>query len=137
MRFAALLLVIVFVSSASALPPMPAAIKEALHEKAEYKAYLQTFAANADKCASCHIPKMKKDVPGHALNDFGKAFHDNFDDDAFKAAAKAKELKKTAELFTEAWDKTLDEKNEEGIPFRDLVKEGKLPGKNPPAPAAE
>lgn len=131
----------VFVSSAEALPPIPDYIKESFAGKEEFKAYLAAADAQKSKCASCHVPGQDKKAKGHALNDFGKAVHKHLDDKAFTAAdkaskegadekAKAEAKKKAAELFLGAWTKAAAEKNADGKTFGELIKEGKIPGKN-------
>src|SRR4051812_27350790 len=148
MRFIALPVfaaVLFLASAAYALPPIPNYIPMALEGKEQYKAYLEGFKVSMAKCASCHIPGADKKAKGHALNDFGQAVHKHLDDKAFMAAEKAKkeamdaknedEIKKqndiALKLFVAAWDKAIQEKNEEGQAFAELLKAGKLPGKNP------
>lgn len=135
---APLLLVSVMAASSFALPPVPNYLPQALEGKQEYKAYLADFKASQTKCASCHIPGADKKAKGHALNDFGQAVHKHLDDKAFMAADKAakdnkdpKEAEKALKLFADAWAKAVQEKNEEGKQFDELLKAGKLPGKNP------
>ncbi len=113
-----------------ALPAIPKHIKEDLADKEEYQAYVKDVSAATDKCASCHIPKMDKKAKGHALNDFGQAMHKHLDDKGFQAAEKAKNVEKAKELFLEAWDKAVEEKNADGQQFGEIIKAGKLPGKN-------
>ena len=129
------------VSSAYALPPIPDYIKEAFGGKEEYKGYLAAADAQKSKCASCHVPGLDKKTKGHALNDFGKAVHKYLDDKAFMAAdkaskegtdakAKAEAKAKATELLLSAWSKAAADKNADGKTFGDLIKEGKVPGKN-------
>jgi hypothetical protein len=136
---AALLLVSLIATSSFALPPVPTYLPQALEGKEEYQAYLKDFQASMTKCASCHIPGADKKAKGHGLNDFGQAMHKHLDDKAFMAADKAakdnkdpKETEKAVKLFADAWAKAVQEKNEDGKQFNELLKEGKLPGKNPP-----
>ena len=141
-RFFAVVVVLgVVTSSAQALPPIPDYIKESFGDKPEYKAYLAAADAQKSKCASCHVPGQDKKAKGHALNDFGKAVHKHLDDKAFMAADKAgKEAAdekgktegkaKAKELFLASWNKAAAEKNAEGKAFGDLIKDGKIPGKN-------
>lgn len=118
-------------SSANALPPIPSYVKESLEDKPEYKTYLDQLAAAKDKCASCHQPGVDKaKVKGHGLNDFGKVVHDNLDHKAFMAAHKAKERAQALKLFNDAWAKSLEAKNADGQAYGELIKSGKLPGKN-------
>src|SRR4029078_2814857 len=118
-------------SAAFALPPIPNYIPLALEGKEQYQAYLTDFKASTTKGASCHIPGADKKAKDHALNDFGQAMHKHLDDKGFMAADKAKEMDKALKLFTEAWGKAVQEKNADGKAFDDLLKAGKLPGKNP------
>ena len=141
-RFFAVVVVLgVVTSSAQALPPIPDYIKESFGDKPEYKAYLAAADAQKSKCASCHVPGQDKKAKGHALNDFGKAVHKHLDDKAFMAAdkaskestddkAKAEAKTKAAELFLTAWTRAATEKNADGKAFGELIKEGKIPGKN-------
>lgn len=128
-------------SSAYALPPIPDYIKESFGDKAEYKGYLAAAEAQKSKCASCHVPGQDKKAKGHALNDFGKAVHKHLDDKAFMAAdkagkeaadekGKAEGKAKAKALFLTAWEKASADKNADGKTFGDLIKEGKIPGKN-------
>jgi hypothetical protein len=131
----ALLVVSLLAASALALPPVPMYLPQALEGKDEYAAYLKDFNASMTKCASCHIPGADKKAKGHALNDFGQAMHKHLDDKAFMAADKAKDKATAVKLFADAWTKAVQEKNEDGKAFDELLKAGKLPGKNPPKPA--
>ena len=128
--------------SAFALPPIPGYILQALEGQKDYQAYAADLKASTTKCASCHIPGGDKKAKGHALNDFGQAVHKHLDDKAFMAADKAKfaatdEAAKAHQnaialkLFAVAWGQAVQEKNEAGKVFNDLLKAGKLPGKNP------
>jgi hypothetical protein len=128
---AGLLLVCCLTVPALALPPIPNYIPVALEGKAEYKEYLTAFKASNMKCSSCHIPGGDKKAKGHALNDFGQAMHKHLDDKGFMAADKAKKMDDALKLFNEAWGKAVLEKNADGTAFNDLLKAGKLPGKNP------
>ena len=118
-------------SVALALPPIPKYIPQVLEGKDDYKAFLADFKAGDTKCASCHIPKADKKAKGHALNDFGQAMHKHLDDKAFMAADKAKDDATALKLFNEAWGKAIVDKNEAGQTYAELLKAGKLPGKNP------
>jgi hypothetical protein len=128
---AGLLLLSFIVAPAFALPPIPNYIPVALEGKAEYKEYLTAFKASNMKCSSCHIPGGDKKAKGHALNDFGQAMHKHLDDKGFMAADKEKKMDEALKLFNEAWGKAVQEKNADGTAFNDLLKAGKLPGKNP------
>jgi hypothetical protein len=57
--------------------------------------------------------------------------HKHLDDKGFLAADKAKDMAGALKLFNEAWGKAVEEKNEDGKAFNDLLKAGKIPGKNP------
>lgn len=128
-------------SSAHALPPIPDYIKESFGGKEEYKGYLAAAEAQKSKCASCHVPGQDKKAKGHGLNDFGKAVHKHLDDKSFMAAdkaskeatddkVKAEAKSKATTLFLSAWSKASADKNADGKAFGDLIKEGKIPGKN-------
>lgn len=141
-QFIAIAIVFVLVaSSAYALPPIPDYIKDSFGGKEEYKGYLAAAEAQKSKCASCHIPGQDKKAKGHALNDFGKAVHKHLDDKSFMAAdkaskeatddkAKAEAKAKATELFLSAWSKAAADKNADGKAFGDLIKDGKIPGRN-------
>jgi hypothetical protein len=126
-----LLLASCLASPALALPPIQNYIPVALEGKEEYKEYLTAFKASNMKCSSCHIPGGDKKAKGHALNDFGQAMHKHLDDKGFMAADKAKKMDDALKLFNEAWGKAVLEKNADGTTFNELLKAGKLPGKNP------
>ena len=118
-------------SVALALPPVPKYLPQVLEGKDDYKAFLADFKASETKCASCHIPKADKKAKGHGLNDFGQAMHKHLDDKGFMAADKAKDEAGALKLFSEAWTKAIADKNEAGQTYDELLKAGKLPGKNP------
>ena len=128
---AALACALLACSTALALPPIPAYIKESLSDKPEYKAYVGQLAEAKDKCVSCHKPGLDKaKTKGHALNDFGQAMHKVLDDKGFMMAHKEKDAAKALKLFNEAWSKAIEEKNADGEKYGDLIRAGKLPGKN-------
>lgn len=129
-KFIASLIIAVSSQAAYALPPIPKYIISALKDKPASAEYAKSVEAAAMKCSSCHVPGADKKAKGHGLNDFGKAIHKHLDDKAFMAADKDKDTAKATELFLAAWDKTVIEKNEAGVVYGDLIKEGKLPGKN-------
>lgn len=129
---------IVALSSANAfaLPPIPNYLADMAASKPEYKGFLEQYNNLTGKCAVCHIPGEDKKKKGHALNDFGHAFHEHLNDDAFTAAhkAKPKDAKLSPEAqkeFAAAWEKVQSDKNSDGKAFGDLIKAGELPGKNP------
>ena len=62
--------------------------------------------------------------------------HKHLNDKAFLAAEKEKNAEEARKLFLEAWDKAIGEKNAEGKSYGDIIKSGKLPGKNGMAPRA-
>jgi hypothetical protein len=128
MRRLALLLVVACSSSAFALPPIPGYVKESLGDKAEYKAFMETFAGLKMKCDVCHKPGADKKAKGHGLNDFGEAMHKSLDDKAFMAAHKDKNAAEALRLFNEGWAKALEAKNAQGTSYGELIKAGKLPG---------
>jgi hypothetical protein len=128
---AGLLLLSLITWPAFALPPIPKYIPVALEGKSDYAAYLKAFNASEMKCSSCHIPGADKKAKGHGLNDFGEAMHKHLDDKGFMAADKEKKMDEALKLFNEAWAKAVEEKNADGMTFNELLKAGKLPGKNP------
>lgn len=117
-------------TAAHAFPPIPAQIKEALKDDKDSKAFLETVDGLKSKCDVCHKPGADKKAKGHGLNDFGKVYHDRFEAKKYKAANEAKDMAESLKLFKAAWDKSVTEKNADGKVFGDLIKEGKLPGKN-------
>ena len=117
-------------TEAKAFPPMPGHIKEAFKDNADYKPFLETVEALKMKCDVCHKPGADKKARGHGLNDFGKVYHDRFEPKKYKKAQEDKQNDESLKLFKAAWDKSVVEKNAEGKVFGDLIKAGKLPGKN-------
>jgi predicted negative regulator of RcsB-dependent stress response len=85
----------------------------------EFKESYEKLAAEADKtkCNICHFGDKKTD-----RNDYGKAVGMALGAKNVKEADKVKEAIKKAEKEKSAT---------EGKTFGDLIKEGKLPGKNP------
>ncbi len=67
------------------------------------------------KCNICHFGKTKKN-----RNDYGKALMKNIKKD-----------EKVAEKIAAALGKTEAAKNAKGVTFGSLIRDGKLPGKNP------
>lgn len=121
--------------AAMALQPLPDYLIETARSKPEYKDFAAQVVALDSQCAVCHIPKSNKKAKGHGLNDFGQAFHKHLDDGAFKKAhqEKAEEDDRSDEamkIFLSAWDKVQSDKNAAGKTFGELIKAGKLPGKN-------
>lgn len=119
-----------FSASAQAFPYIPPYIKDGYKDDESYKKFLETYEGLKMKCDVCHIPGAKKDVKGHGLNDFGKVMHDRFKHKDFTAAHKADKKEEAMKIFKDAWEKSVKEKNADGKVFLDLIKEGKLPGKN-------
>ncbi len=117
-------------SSADAFPPMPAHLPEAYKDDAAYKPFLTTLEGLKTKCDVCHKPGADKKARGHGLNDFGKVYHDRFKPRDYKKAQEAKDAAESLKLFKDAWEKSVTEKNADGKVYGDLIKEGKLPGKN-------
>jgi hypothetical protein len=73
--------------------------------------------AESVKCGACHFGKEKKN-----RNDYGKAI----------GTAIGEKDVKDVEKIKEALDKAAKDKSSvEGKTFGDLIKDGKLPGKNP------
>jgi len=73
--------------------------------------------AEAVKCGACHFGQEKKN-----RNDYGMAFGEGLEKKNEKDAEKIKAALKKAEAGKSAT---------EGKTFGDLIKDGKLPGKNP------
>lgn len=119
-----------FVASANAFQPLPGYLKDGYKDDKEYKSFLETVDGLKNKCDVCHKPGADKKAKGHGLNDFGKVMHDRFDHKGFSAAHKAENKDEAMKLFKAAWEKSITEKNADGKVFFDLIKEGKLPGKN-------
>lgn len=117
-------------ASAYAFPTIPPYIKDGYKDDESHKKFLETFEGLKTKCDVCHKPGADKKAKGHGLNDFGKVMHDRFKHKDFTAAHKDKKTEEAMKIFKDAWDKSLKEKNAEGKTYGDLIKEGKLPGKN-------
>lgn len=127
---AAGLIVVCSALSAFALPPIP---KYAADYYAKDPAAAKiTESLKKNQCALCHIPGADKKAKGHALNDFGKAVHDNFKHKDFTAADKAGEKDKAMEILVAGLKKAAEVKNADGKAFGELIKAGEMPGKNPP-----
>ena len=116
--------------SANAFQPLPGYLKDAYKDDADYKLFLETVEGLKTKCDVCHKPGADKKAKGHGLNDFGKVYHDRFKHRDFTAAHKDKKTEEAMKVFKDAWEKSVKEKNADGKVFLDLIKEGKLPGKN-------
>ena len=118
------------VGTANAFPPMPGYLKDGYKDDKDYKPFLETVDGLKMKCDVCHKPGADKKGKGHGLNDFGKVYHDRFKPKDFQAADKAKNTEEALKVFKAAWEKSITEKNADGKVYFDLIKEGKLPGKN-------
>lgn len=116
--------------AANAFESLPGYVKDGYKGDKDYKAFLETVDGLKTKCDVCHIPGAEKKAKGHGLNDFGKVVHDRFKHREFTAAHKAKNTEEAMKIFKDAWEKSVQEKNADGKVFLDLIKEGKLPGKN-------
>jgi hypothetical protein len=117
-------------SSLHAFQEMPDHLKKAYKDDQDYKAFYTTFDGLKAKCDVCHKPGADKKGRGHGLNDFGKVYHDRFKPKEFKNAVKEKKEEESMKIFKETWEKSIKEKNADGKVYGDLIKEGKLPGKN-------
>jgi hypothetical protein len=111
-------------------PSMPKYLADGYKDDAEYKPFLETVEGLKMKCDVCHKPGADKKGRGHGLNDFGKVYHDRFKPKDFKAADMEKKTEDAMKIFKAAWEKSVIEKNVDGKVYGDLIKEGKLPGKN-------
>lgn len=116
--------------SADAFPKIPPYLKDTYKDDKDYKPFFETYDGLKSKCDVCHIPDADKKKKGHGLNDFGKVFHDSFKPKDFSAAVKAEKNDEAMKLFKETWEKSIQKKNADGKVYFDLIKEGKLPGKN-------
>lgn len=116
--------------NAFAFPSMPKYLVDGYKDNKDYKPFLETVNGLKMKCDVCHKPGADKKAKGHGLNDFGKVYHDRFKHKDFSAADKAGKTDDAMMLFKDAWEKSITEKNADGKVYIDLIKEGKLPGKN-------
>lgn len=119
-----------FAAAADALPPIPGYVKESLEESADHQAFAKTFSDLKTKCDLCHRPNADKKAKGHGLNDYGEAMHKHLKHREFMALHKDKKTAEALKLLQEAWKKAEAEKNAEGKTYGELIKAGKLPGKN-------
>ena len=122
--------VLVLAAAAYALPPIPGYVKESLADSADQKEFAKTFGELKTKCDVCHKPMADKKAKGHGLNDFGQAMHKHLNDKEFLTLHKDKKSAEALKLIKDAWDKAAAEKNADGQSFGELIKAGKLPGKN-------
>lgn len=118
------------VSNAFAFSKLPTYLANGYKEDKDYKSFLETVEGLKSKCDVCHIPGADKKAKGHGLNDFGKVYHDRFKHKDFTAADKDMKTEEAMKIFKDAWEKSILEKNAEGKVYGDLIKAGKLPGKN-------
>jgi hypothetical protein len=116
--------------NADAFPKLPAYLVDGYKDNKDYKPFVDKVNSLETKCDVCHKPGADKKAKGHGLNDFGKVYHDRFKPKDFQAAEKDKKTDEAMKLFKEAWEKSVTEKNADGKVYGDLIKEGKLPGKN-------
>lgn len=123
--------------TASALPPLPKYIEEHYAASPEHAKYVEMYKALEmdHKCDACHKPGADKKAKGHALNDYGDAVHKHFKHRDFNKADKLgkdnpAEAAKAKQIIADALTKADAEKNAAGQTFGDLIKAGKLPGKN-------
>lgn len=123
-------IVMVYASQANALQPINTYLKSTYENEPSYKGFFTAMDSLKSRCDVCHIPGADKKAKGHGLNDFGEAYHKVFDDKSFRDAHKSKDKEAAAKHFKEAWEKAIKEKNADGVVFGDLIKDGKLPGKN-------
>lgn len=122
--------VLICAATADALPPIPGYVKESLEDSADRKEFAKTFSELKTKCDVCHKPMADKKAKGHGLNDYGEAMHKHLKHKEFLALHKEKKSAEAMKLFKDAWDKAGAEKNADGQIFGELIKAGKLPGKN-------
>ncbi len=127
----------VWVITASALPPLPKYIEEYYNGHPQYAKYAAMYKGldMEHQCDACHKPDLDKKAKGHALNDYGEAIHKHFKHRDFNKADKlgpsnAEEAAKARKIIAEALEKADAEKNANGQTFGELIKAGRLPGKN-------
>lgn len=116
--------------NADAFPSLPKYVADGFKDDKDYKPFLETVEGLKSKCDLCHKPGADKKARGHGLNDFGKVYHDRFKPKDFKAAEKEMKKDDAMKIFKAAWEKSILEKNADGKVYGDLIKDGKLPGKN-------
>ena len=123
--------------SAVALPPLPEYVEEHYTKSPEHAKYVALYRSleGDHKCEACHKPDVDKKAKGHGLNDYGQAVHKFFKHRDFNKADKlgkdnVDEKAKARQLIAEALTQADQQKNAEGTIFGDLIKAGRLPGKN-------
>ncbi|MCA9189029.1 MAG: hypothetical protein R3E01_28060 [Pirellulaceae bacterium] len=130
----ALLMAVAFVtvvsSSASALAPFRKAFDDKYVKDSGDDAFKEAF--KKEGCNTCHV-KGKSDKK--LRNDYGMKLAElipgNAKERLDQAADKKAETAKLLEELDKAFEKAADEENEDGVKFGDLLKEHKLPGKQP------
>jgi hypothetical protein len=132
-----LVLTIALGLTASALPPLPPYIEEHYSASPDHAKYVAMYRAleMEHKCDACHRPGVEKKMKGHGLNDYGEAVHKHFKHRDFNKADKLgmtdpAELAKAKMIIAEALKMADAEKNAAGETYGNLIKAGKLPGKN-------
>ena len=132
-----LVLTIALGLTASALPPLPPYIEEHYSESPEHAKYVAMYKAleMEHKCDACHRPGVEKKMKGHGLNDYGDVVHRHFKHRDFNKADKLgksdpAEAANAKKIIADALKKADAEKNAAGETYGDLIKAGKLPGKN-------
>jgi hypothetical protein len=124
-------ILLVAANTATALPPIPGLLGDALKDNADATKFLAEVGKLRMKCDVCHRPGVDKaKAKDHGLNDFGEAMHKSLDIKAFKDAIKAKDKDAQVKLLKEGVAKASAEKNADGKTFGELIKAGSLPGKN-------
>jgi hypothetical protein len=128
-------LVILVAAPALALPPLPPYVARHYEAQPEFAPFVKAFSGQKMKCDTCHKPGADKKAKGHGLNDFGEAVHKHLKHKEFLAANKAKadnpaEEAKAVQLVADALKAAEAEKNAQGKTFGELMKAGRLPGKN-------
>ena len=125
-----LVAVLTLAAGAYALPPIPAYVKESVEDSSDHMEFAKAFAELKTKCDLCHKPGADKKAKGHGLNDYGEAMHKHLKHREFMKLHMEKKSAEALKLIQEAWEKAGAEKNAEGKTFGEVIKAGKLPGKN-------
>jgi hypothetical protein len=123
--------------TALALPPLPDYLEEHYAKSPEHAKYLSMYRGleTEQKCDACHQPGVDRKTKGHGLNDYGQAVHKFFKHRDFNKADKlgkdnAEEKAKARQLISDALHQADQQKNADGAVYGDLIKAGRLPGKN-------
>lgn len=127
--------VLLLAAPALALPPLPPYVARHYESQPEFAPFVKAFNGQKMKCDTCHRPGADKKAKGHGLNDFGEAVHKHLKHKEFLAANKVKannpaEAAKAVQLVADALKAAEAEKNAEGKAYGELMKAGRLPGKN-------